>query len=251
MPPLPYTHITDAYGFRNILENQKITPGFCNVFKENLLYLFYGRPAYRVGADTGKTSLNVFYPICILLKHDCLKTAERVYPFDSGAFDSGFFDDHMHKKFNCESFLVDPNLTKSGEIPLPDIPSRIVSAFFADNSNYYKNNKVVEPLNFGLLDFEVQCYHELIKTKKITVFDDRRSTIEIQTDKEIPLSSDTVEAVALPKSFMEDNEIFDAIVNKWKSTPLTYGISFHSTPDHFISLIIEEIGNFLKDKGCI
>ena len=52
---LPLAHNCDSYHFREIAKSQQLRPSFCGHFKEDLIYLFYGRPAYRTNAPSKAT----------------------------------------------------------------------------------------------------------------------------------------------------------------------------------------------------
>jgi len=47
-PVLPVFHATSSIKFEDILKENRIRPSNCENFGEKILYLFYGRPAYRV-----------------------------------------------------------------------------------------------------------------------------------------------------------------------------------------------------------
>jgi hypothetical protein len=51
LPILPAVHITSAAHINNIFDTNKLHLSPCEKFKENLLYLFYGRPSYRFMGD--------------------------------------------------------------------------------------------------------------------------------------------------------------------------------------------------------
>ena len=66
---MPSTHTCDAFSFRDIMSSASINVSDCKVFKgENLLYLFYGRPSYKLSnpADTNSYTCNL--PICFLIR---------------------------------------------------------------------------------------------------------------------------------------------------------------------------------------
>jgi hypothetical protein len=44
---LPLVHVSRGYDFDAILRGDFLTPQPCKVFNRKLIYLFYGRPAYR------------------------------------------------------------------------------------------------------------------------------------------------------------------------------------------------------------
>ena len=250
---LPLMHTTDSYNFRKIIEVGKLEPGPCNVFSnDNLLYLFYGRPAYRVSPDDRvspdeiKTSLKVFFPVCFVLKPDCIISAKRVFPFDSGAFASGKYSQHFHNHMKLESFLVEPDPVNEGKIAIPGTPIRIVSAFYGDNRTYYSGS-IHGTAKGSPLDFEVECFSDLIQSKSKTKYDDRRSSIEIQIDSDIILSPDTIRAVVIPMVYMEDTKIREIIIGEWGAEPILYEI-YHSEPSQFTLIIMEKVKHFLETE---
>lgn len=46
---LAWCHTTDAFRLRKIIAEGAFSPSHCDVFDEDLLYFFYGRPAFRRG----------------------------------------------------------------------------------------------------------------------------------------------------------------------------------------------------------
>lgn len=249
VPALPLTYITDSDDFINIIKaDNQLKPNRCPILKEDLLYLFYGRPMYRVESDIEDAFFQMLYPVCILLKPECLKNAKRIYPFDSSAYTlhESYFPKDIYDS-SIENFLIDPN--SSEQIPIVEIPQRIVSTFFGNNFNYYYN-KVKQNLLRYKSYAEIKSYYTAIKADRKSIFEDRLSTIEIQTDSPITLSKDTVLAVALPQVLLDEKIISETIVQKWGIEPLTYEI-YHSGPDYFISITMELVGNFLREKGLL
>ena len=64
-PLLPLTHLTDAYRFEKAHQTDELQPRDCKVFGEPLLYLFYGRPSYRVHPDEQPSGLAHYLPVCV------------------------------------------------------------------------------------------------------------------------------------------------------------------------------------------
>ncbi|MCP4344940.1 MAG: metallophosphoesterase [Desulfobacterales bacterium] len=242
-PPLPPMYTTDGCGFKNVFRECELKPTSCPVFDEELLYLFYGRPY------PGEIAISYApYPVCFLLKPDCIDAAKRIYPFDSRAFKSKRFDNFIYERFSLDDFLINPNQLKP--IPYPDTPARIVSTFFGNNYNYYwsKNNKLVK--FSSPFEMEAKFYSEIISNKYKSDFDDRRASIEIQIEQKIILSKDTVYAVVLPHGFMDDDNIRETIVSIWDAEPITYH-TYISDPVYFTAVIIEKVGDYLMNKGLI
>src|ERR1700730_8150266 len=82
---LPLTHTTDAYAFRNIISTRQLEVSDCIVFREPVLYLFYGRPAYRRSSAGKATSLDAFSLVSFVLRSELLPSPKRLFPFDTGA----------------------------------------------------------------------------------------------------------------------------------------------------------------------
>lgn len=244
-PVLPLMHTTDGYSFRDIISNDELQPQRCTIFKtEDLIYLFYGRPAYRVGAGVESTSFNMYYPVCFLLDSMYLKNATRVFPFDSGAFSNNLFQNYLHKKMTIDNFRVDPNPMSPGGTPIPETPARIVSSFYGTNKKYYYGI-AKDSIDLTPLDFEAEVFFELIRTKHKTSHDDRGFSIEIQINHPIPLSHENVKAVVLPNSFFENDSVKDVILNKWQAVPLNYD-TFHSNPSVFTMVVLKKVDDYFK-----
>lgn len=188
--PLPITHMTDAYLFRAILETTTLQPVPCNVFdQEPLLYFFYGRPAYRAAMQAQSNGLDAYAPICFILKPEAAKP-RRIFPFDSGAFHTERYTDFTHHRMMKEDFELDCSL---------DMPSRLVSLFWPSEQAYF-DNKHPHGINPEPMEFEAKSYQELIRFKGKGDFDERASSIEIQTAEPLPLPENTI-AVILPEDF--------------------------------------------------
>jgi len=248
-PALPLVHTTEAYYFRDVIERGELEPSICKVFKgEKLLYLYYGRPAYRVGREINPNTLNAFFPVCFLLVPECIKTAKRVFPFDSGAFDANLFSEYLHGEMGFKNFIIDPHPSSPGKIPIPETPARIISAFFGENDMYY-SGVVKNSLDLAPFQFEAQSLHEIMRAIGKKNFDDRCSSIEIQIETPIALSTDTLIAVILPTVFMEQRDAVERI-SEWKAKVLTYG-TCRSTPSHYTVLILDIARKFLLDEGYL
>lgn len=252
LPAMPLIHTTDAYRFsRHILKKRLIEPQPCEIFEEDLLYFFYGRPSYRVNSNQ-KKSFSAAYPVGIILHPDAVKYAKRVYPFDTGAYAGGLFEDYMYKDFTLDSFLVDLCLEESGLISISDIPSKIIAAFFENNTNYYYADKFrsIPDRDMEFDSFEAECYLELIRTKAEKVFDDRRSSIEVQIAETVDVLKDSIWAIVLPQSFLENERIQNVIIDELRVEPVTYP-TFRSEPDFLIPIIMDRVGQFFSKEGLI
>lgn len=189
---LPLTHVTDAYHLRNIADAGALEPTPCGIFDEPLLYLFYGRPAYRAAGQVETSGLDAYWPICFVLRSAAV-AAKRIYPFDSGAFHRGLFADFCHHDMIKEDFELDVD---------PTTPARLLNLFWANARNYFDNRDALEG-TFDPFAFEAKSYSELIRAKANAPFDERHSAIELQSGEPLALSGNLL-AVIMPDDFASD-----------------------------------------------
>ena len=68
LPLLPLMHSCECFDARNILTAQELEARFCNVFKERLLYFYYGKPSYPVGEKVKAFRTDLEYlPVCFIV----------------------------------------------------------------------------------------------------------------------------------------------------------------------------------------
>lgn len=186
---LPLTHVTDGYSFRDIMGRGALLPSPCRIFGGELIYLFYGRPAYRTTVERESNGSDAYWPVCFVMQPG-VAAATRIYPFDSGAFHHGRFDEFMYHSMIKEDFELEAD---------PTTPGRLLRLFWDDEKAYY-NAEEVRPFPVGALDFEAKAYQELIRHRGRGPFDERNSAIEIQVSIPIELRNNTL-AIILPHVF--------------------------------------------------
>lgn len=97
----------------------------CEVFHQHLVYCFYGRPVYKwEGAEP--------YPIFFVLNSESIEEPTAIYPFDSGAFFHGRYED-AYSSNNVRDYCLGD--TKKG-CKAEDVP-RVISMIWGTNLNYY------------------------------------------------------------------------------------------------------------------
>lgn len=192
---LPLTHITDGYSFRDVMASEALAPGPCGIFGGNLLYLFYGRPAYRAATQLESNGSDAYWPVCFVMEPDAA-SASRIYPFDSGAFHHRRFDRFMYHKMMKEDFELDPD---------PETPGKLVRLFWQDERSYF-NADGTSGFAPGTFEFEAKAYQALIHDVGRAPFDERNSAIELQVDAPVDLQGNTI-AVILPYEFAKPDTI--------------------------------------------
>jgi len=149
-------HTTDAYGVQGVVDSGRLEPSACPVFGEDLLYFFYGRPAYRPSGAEPAVTLRAFFPVCFVLHPDPVRSPKRMYSFDSGAMNGGIFDTFLHHAMSLGDFALRADA---------DTPGRVVSAFFGSNECYLRG-RVQDGLAFPALELQAECYFELARAKE-------------------------------------------------------------------------------------
>src|SRR5690242_203293 len=91
-PRLRLIHTTSVGAFRHICTGDALELRNCPVMRQGLVYLFYGRPAYRPGPGpiTQTNRDRDARPVCLLFDVD-VGDSDATYPCDTGAHSLGLF----------------------------------------------------------------------------------------------------------------------------------------------------------------
>jgi hypothetical protein len=237
---LPLCHTTDAYCFRSIIDEKRLNVTPCQTFSgEALVYLFYGRPSYRLSSEES-SSLRCLYPICFVMTPVASMAIKRIAPFDSGAFNS-HYKRYFHHKMKLQDFLLLPN---------QESILKLISFFFETNENYFTGNPSGKK-NIPPLEFEVESYFRLISDHTKSATDDRQSTIEVQYDSPVSLTNEEIKLLILPKLFLQDESFLKRIVSNWPDIDIKGYSTFRGSPKEFHGLIFEAVRSFLIEKKYI
>jgi hypothetical protein len=189
---LAWCHTTDAYALRDIISAGEFCPEPCAVFSEDLIYFFYGRPAYRKQSDSS-FHVSGRAPVIVVLEPSLVTLGKRMFPFDTGAFASNRYSTWMHASMRLVDFGLDcPS----------DAPQRHVTSFFGTNEKYLRQQaKIPEVAYKG--EFEVECLVALLTDRNIKLADDRRTALELQTDQVVPFAHPTVRGLVVPDELLD------------------------------------------------
>jgi hypothetical protein len=238
-PRLPLVHSTDSYILEEALSDGAITPQACNVFKgEALTYFFYGRPAFRPHLDAEPTGLKHYFPVCLLFKPDWVVNVKRVFPFDSGAFQNGFYGAYVHKNMKLGDFGLEADMAS---------PGKVISYFFGSNPAYLlgrgQPRSDIDPS-----EFEALSYLALINAKDSNTLDSRGSGIEVQTTELVSIT-DAVAAVVLPSTFADGKT--GSKLKKLKIDVLPYRTFERSRPSEYTSQITDLCLSYYVRLGLV
>jgi hypothetical protein len=236
-PPLPFFHCCEAKFLQSILDDLALVPRYCGVYNEDLLYAFYGKPAYKPGKPIN-SRLTFMMPLCFIVNHDAITSIKRLVAFDSGAFP--MYKDHLHESMTRREFEL---------TPLKASLYKMVNFFYEDNDAYF-NGQAKKVVDYDPIHSQLEGYHSLLITDHKTEVDDRKASLEVQLDRPIPINSSTIEAIILPKSQAE-SPIVKGILFDTLHIPLititNYGVM---SRDYYVD-VMEKTKQFLVGKKLL
>lgn len=238
---LPIVHTTEYHRLPSIRASNALQPHDCKIFNEPLLYFFYGRPAYRDSSQTKPTRDVGFYPICFVFAPGFIGAkAKRVYPFDTGASQYGFY----------EPAIMPADALGGYEIgAVSNSARRIVGHFFETDERYLSNEPKLG-LAFSSSEVEARAYYELINGGGNPNCDDRYSAVEIQVATNIDVRGGVI-AVALPNCFLEDKDLTKTLAKEWRVKLLPYDAIVGMRPLEFHGAIRYLIRKFYARAGYL
>lgn len=199
---LKWCHRTDAFALRDIIQQGHLTPRMCDVFHEPLIYLFYGRPAYR-SHESLQLRLSARAPVILVFNNSIEQLGIRLFPFDSGAFESRY-DPWRHKEMKLAEFQM-----PCGR----DAAEKHVAEFFECRSNYLSMNPS-KPKRAYPGEFEVETLSEILNDHSAEPADDRRLAVELQVNKQLSVSNIHASAIVIPETITEADWLL-----KWQAGP--------------------------------
>ena len=250
-PELPLVHTTEYYRLASIQADHTIGTDF----QEPLVYLFYGRPAYRDCSrttpawkadddDKDKSAMIGFYPICFVFSPGSIlnnKPARALYPFDTGAAHAGLY------KPCIEPCHVDGYSLKPATI---ENARRVVSCFFGTNENYLSSRPKAD-LHFSSGEGEASSYCKLINGGGHPDCDDRCSAIEVQVAEKLNLRNGVLTAVVLPSFFLDYPDLHHTILKVWRAQPLPYDGDLGLRPLEFHGAIRHLVRQFYRESSLV
>ena len=238
---LPMVHTTKYFLLPDIQTSNTLQVTTCKVFKEPLLYFFYGRPAYRDDSQVRPTRNVGFYPICFVFRGGTIGSkAKRVYPFDTGAGQSGLYEPAIKKSVALSDYEL---------LTAIESARRIVGGFFDTDDKYLSNNPK-SGLVFSSTEVQAQSYYKLINGGGDPQCDDRYSAVEVQLGSSIDIR-DSILAVVLPTCFLDDAQLAETILTTWRAEPLTYDAVIGMRPLEFHGAIQILIRQFYQRQGFV
>lgn len=232
---LPLIHTSLSEHLPSFAASGAVTPTPCPILKESLVYLFYGRPAYRSSKGTKAGEPIALCPVCFVFKP---RTASReirfLHPCDTGAVSCDFLMPEL-----SHDDLADLSLG-----PAIETARKAVGLLFETNSNYFHGKAIEQKaLTPGSLQ---DRFYQLLRRDGPADFDDRKSAIEVAVNQPILLAGQ-LDFVVLPNAFLEDAAVRDTIINVWNCDPVGYPTFKGSAPAEYYSVVRNEVAKRFKD----
>lgn len=237
---LPYFHSCSGKAFRSILASGKIEKRQCNVFDEELVYFFYGKPAYRMPDLEGNTRDSSRFPVCFVLSDLEDSSIKRVFPFDTGAMAYGIYEDVCGPEVNPMKFEIGADRNAI---------SLFLGYLYANEADYFHARPQKSMEDVGALLFELQQILSFIVNYVQSNWDSRAHTVEVQQDQEVDILAAPIEAVILPESFLNDARVTDYLHNN-SIIPIDYSIH-KSNPRNATEVLFDNAKRYLQDKGLL
>lgn len=237
---LPYFHSCSGKAFRSILASGKIEKRKCNVFDEELVYFFYGKPAYRMPDLEANTRDSSRFPVCFVVTDLEDSEIRRVFPFDTGAMAYGIYADVCGPAVNPMNFEIG---TDKNAISL------FLGYLYASEKDYFLAQPQKAMKDIGALSFELQQIMSFILHYGASKWDSRAHTVEVQQDEEVNILSAPIEAIILPDSFLNDPRVADFLYNH---DIIAIDYSVHkSNPSNATEVLFDNAKKYLEDKGVL
>ncbi|KOF22283.1 hypothetical protein AC244_01670 [Ensifer adhaerens] len=234
---LPLFHTCDGFFARkHMRRGELVTDDVCEVFNEQVTYLFYGRAAYKYGlTDLATTQLSL-YPVCFIFDLELIEDIKRIYPFDSGAMHHDFLKAFMDDKMALADFEIEPDTRRIADIVLK---------FFDNNANYL--NSRPNEREIDTLDFESTAFMEMTRSHVGSGADERRVTIEVQAGKTVPFANGLLKAMIVPIQYLE-SPFFRDFIDKQGIRVRAYEINVWN-PKQSFGVVASAAKDFLRNEG--
>jgi len=230
---LPLFHSCEVYDGGKIAKSGYLEARHCKEFDMNLLYFFYGKPAYAAGEKNVKNRTDNFYCPCCFVVNPEKVPFFRVFPFDTGAFQGKRYEDFIHRHMKIENYELENNI---------DAILEYISVFYETNEDYLKGECKQSESNV----MEIKALLNMLNAKGAFEIDERANTIEVICDKNLKLA-EVVECIILPRDLLKDVVVSNFIKNngiKYK----TYNIRQLTPPDRYNEAVVQLAMQYLDER---
>ncbi len=245
--PPDLVHVTSVGWGRRILDSGILEKMECRVFDKELVYTFLARPAYRFKRGAEKNQRINFFPFAIVISPDDLPAPYHVYPFDTGAYMAGIYNEALDPSIFLEDYELDPTL---------EAALRHIEWGFGTTEAYF-DAKLKNGLE-GSLPAWRSVAQSWLDIAALASFgndkpDGRASAIELAFSKPIDLRQGHGKLVIFPQQFLEDpkgtNTEFQNRIKELNIPIATYEWLPNSTPDSYANQIADVVQQHIREAS--
>lgn len=231
-------HSTAAGWGAQIIVQGELRTRTCTEYGQDLVYLFYGRPAYKSLPGVAASGIDEHLPMCLVIDPALLDEAIRILPFDSGGYHR--YSGHIGPLLDRPDFELGPGR---------EVPMRLVSAFYQTNRNYYIQSPTADHHTIPMSQAAARAYARLSRDVSIGD-DDRHSTIEIQIARHVPLAG-ALKAVIGPTTLLADPEVTSALDAMPTVARVSYSTFGSQQPSAYTALLYDKVASFLTSEEVL
>ena len=241
-PPLPLTHISKSLIAEDIVQCGALEVDMCAAFKRPLAYLFYGRPAYRVGGD-GAIKLPSACPTCFIFDPALIDKALAIHAFDTGAFHARMFKHALMEEMTVDDFSLEQDTSRL---------NKLIHAVFGSPEDYFDGVVTDDSVDrkSDKWEFLAQSYLSLLVSRGRNEPDDRIGSIEIVFDQNIPLDPH-LKAVIVPHVIWDGGNGAPWLVALSEAgvKVLPYHFVPSRNPEYYNALIESEVRRYYRENN--
>lgn len=232
---LPLMHSCECYDGRKIIHCNQLQTQDCKVFNDNLLYFFYGKPAYPIGEKAPGNRTDIEYcPICFIVPVEKVNIY-RAFPFDTGAYKANIYKDFLHRNMDISAFELDGT---------PEGIQHYIQVFFGNNDNYVRGEAVLTQHISN--DPHVSALVSILNAVGAQLFDERAITVEAISHENISIS-DVVECIILPENLLRDENIL-SFLDSNQMHYITYTVRRLTAPSRYNEVVFEKAMEYIKTR---
>lgn len=246
--PPDLVHVTSVGWGRRIIDGGVLERRHCSVFEKELVYFFVARPAYRFGRGDEKSDQLNFFPFAIALSPAALPAPYHVYPFDTGAYMAGFYDEVVDPSIYIDDYELEPNLVSA---------LRHIEWAFGGMHEYLEAR--IKPGLTGAIPQWRSVAQSWIRIASLASVgrekpDRRASAIELAYAQSVDLRQGHGRLLVFPEQLLEDpngrNTAFLESIRKLNIDFETYDWRPNETPDSFADVIAQVIRRRLGSSAA-
>jgi hypothetical protein len=226
-------YTTSTVRLLQVLFEKSLMPEPCDKFGENLVYLFYGRAAYRLNKMSRQTEQIACAPAVLIFRPEAVASIRRVYPFDTGGYPHEF---PALSDVDMEHF----------ELSAVEHAEQTVRLFWSTKASYFwfQTADVVPAENLERGDVYARLYHGLLHLDSNA--DDRRGTIEISSVNAVEVTSKSLLGLVVCHDLMGREEVKSLKGVLVRSFPYRGGRAIEYFSE--LRMLVEGV---LRDLGCL